>query len=299
MATVHEDTAAASVLLETKFFAPTWREGLVRRPRLTERLERGVEGRLVLISAPAGSGKTTVLGEWLATRPDRPVAWLSLDGPDSESGRFWEYAVEALQRVRPGIGARALAMLRTRQSPPIEVILTALLNDVALDTNDLVLVLDDYHVIESAPVHEAVSFLIDHMPPQLHLVIASRADPALPLARLRARGELVELRANDLGFSIEEAASFLNEAMGLDLSPEDVAALEGRTEGWIAGLQLAALSMQGRDDTQAFVSAFAGDDRYVVDYLLEEVLQRQPAHVRDFLLATSILDRLCGPLCDA
>ena len=273
------------------------------RPELVARLERGLAGRLTLVSAPAGSGKTTLLGEWLAEhagrRPEPTIAWLSLDPADSDPDRFWTYVVAALQAVRPEVGEAARAMLESGHSPAIDVILAMLLNDIASSADDLVLVLDDYHVIESAEIHDAMAFLVDRLPPQMHVVILSRADPALPLARLRARGELVELRAADLRFSATEAAAFLGDVMGLDLAPGDVEALEGRTEGWIAGLQLAALSMQGRDDVGGFVEAFAGNDRYIVDYLVEEVLQRQPPRVREFLLRTSILDRLCGPLCDA
>ena len=276
------------------------------RPELVARLERGASGRLTLVSAPAGSGKTTLLGEWLAEHPSssrtpagREIAWLSLDAADSDLDRFWTYVVAALQAVRPELGEAARAMLESGHAPAIDVVLAMLLNDIAASPEDLVLVLDDYHVIESAEVHDAMAFLVDRLPPQMHIVILSRADPALPLARLRARGELVELRAAELRFSAAEAATFLGEVMGLDLAPADVEALEGRTEGWIAGLQLAALSMQGRDDVAGFVEAFAGNDRYIVDYLVEEVLQRQPPRVREFLLRTSILERLSGALCDA
>ena len=211
---------------------------------------------------------------------------------------FWTYLVAALQTAAPGIGDDALSLLQSPQ-PPIEAVLATLLNDLDAVPNDVVLVLDDYHVIEARDVQDGMAFLLEHLPPQVHLVIASRADPALPLARLRGRGELVEIRAADLRFTPDEAAAYLNEVMGLALTAQDVAALEGRTEGWIAALQLAALSMQGRDDIAGFIAGFAGDDRYIVDYLVEEVLQRQPEQVRSFLLQTSILSRLSGPLCDA
>ncbi|MEZ4552811.1 MAG: LuxR C-terminal-related transcriptional regulator [Dehalococcoidia bacterium] len=293
------EAAPAPALLETRFFPPAWRGGLVRRPRLVQRLERGAQGRVTVISARAGAGKTTLLGEWLASKPGRTVAWLSLDRGDGDPGRFLEYVVEALRRAHPHVGGRALAMVRTRQPYPAEVVLTAVLNDAAAEATPVVLVLDDYHAVESEAVHQAMAFLIDHMPRQMHLVLASRADPPIPIARLRSRGDLTELRSADLAFSTDEAAAFLKDTMGLQVSADDIAALERRTEGWIAGLQLAALSMEGRDDHGAFVAAFAGNDRYIVDYLLEEVLHRQPAHVRDFLLKTSILDRLYGPLCDA
>ena len=289
---------ASEVLLETKLFPPRWRGGLVARPLLVDRLERGVESRLTLVSAPAGSGKTTLLGEWLARR-NAPVAWLSLDQGDGDPTRFWSYVVRALQTVDADLGRNALAVLQSSSHAPIDIALTTLLNEIASRSDDLCLVLDDYHVIESAPVHESLALFLDRMPPQLHVVIASRADPVLPLPRLRARGELTEVRAADLRFSPDEAASFLSEAMGLEVSARDVEALERRTEGWVAGLQLAALSMRGRDDIGAFVSAFAGNSRFVVDYLVEEVLQRQSSSVRDFLLQTSILARLSGPICEA
>lgn len=279
------------------------------RPRLIQRLDRAAEGKLTLVSAPAGFGKTTLLAEWVegTAAAERPAAWLSLDRGDNYLAVFWAYVVTALRAVYSEVGERALASLRASQPPPIEWLVTALINELtafgdarsAASGSSFILVLDDYHVIEAEPVHRSIGFLVDHLPPQMHVVVATRSDPPLPLARLRGRGELSELRAADLRFAPDEAATFLNEVMGLGLSAADVAALERRTEGWIAGLQLAGLSMQGRDDVPGFVQAFAGDDRYVVDYLVEEVLDRQPPHVRSFLLRTSILDRLCGPLCDA
>ncbi len=291
-------------LLETKFYVPRPRRGLVPRPRLSERLDRGAASKLMLVSASAGFGKTTLLTEWLAAGPAAPaderlVAWLSLDRADNDPASFWAYVIAALQTVASGVGERALAHLHAPQRPPIETVLTALLNDLGAIAAGIVLVLDDYHVIDARDVHDGMAFLLDHLPPGLHVVIASRADPALPLARLRARGELVEIRAAELRFTPEEAAAYLNGMMDLQLTARDVAALEIRTEGWIAALQLAALSMQGRDDVAGFIAGFAGDDRYVVDYLVEEVLQRQSDHVQTFLLQTSILGRLSGPLCDA
>ncbi len=290
----------AGPLLETKLHVPRWRRSLVARPRLNERLSRGAESALTLVSAPAGFGKTTLLAEWLtvAAAGGRSVAWLSLDQRDNDPMLFWTYLVAALNTGAPGVGAGALSLLQPPQ-PPNEAGLIALLNDLDAITNDVVLVLDDYHVIDARDVQDGMAFLLEHLPPQIHLVIASRTDPPLPLARLRGRGELVEVRAADLRFTPGEAAAYLNGVMGLALTAADVAALEGRTEGWIAALQLAALSMQGREDTAAFIDGFAGDDRYIVDFLAEEVLQRQPEHVQHFLLQTSILDRLCGPLCDA
>ncbi len=255
---------------------------------------------VTLISAPAGFGKTTLVSEWIATltRSGVRVAWLSLDEGDNDPARFLTYLVAALQTIAPQIGAATLSALQSSQPPPSDVLLTALLNDLTT-LGDVVLVLDDYHVIESQSIDEALTFFVDHLPSQLRLVIASREDPQLPLARLRVRGQLTELRAADLRFTPAEAADFLNRVMTLNLSVADIAALENRTEGWIAGLQLAALSMQGRSDTATFIQAFTGSHRFVLDYLMEEVLQRQPERVRNFLLQTAILDRLSGPLCDS
>ena len=290
----------AGPLLETKLHVPRRRRSLVARPRLSDRLGRPEIPRLLLVSAPAGFGKTTLLTEWLAAaRADGAlVAWLSLDERDDDAATFWTYVVSAVRTAVPEVGAAALALLESPQSST-DAVLSSLLNELQTVPDDVVLVLDDYHVIEAGDVHEGVAFLLNHLPPQVHLVIATRVDPPLPLARLRARGELVEVRAADLRFAPDEAAAYLGEVMGLALTADEIAALEGRTEGWIAALQLAALSMQGRDDVGSFIAGFAGDDRFVVDYLVEEVLQRQPEHVRSFLLQTSLLTRLTGPLCDA
>ena len=293
-------------ILATKLYIPPLRKNVVSRPRLIERLNEGLcrdQGfgpQLTLISAPAGFGKTTLVSEW-AAGCDRRVAWLSLEEGDSDPARFLTYLVAALQTVAPDIGEGVLGVLHAAQPQPadIEAMLTALLNEIATLPDTIVLVLDDYHVIDAKAIDDALTFLLEHLPPQLHLVITTREDPPLPLARLRARDQLTELRAADLRFTPAEAAEFLNQVMGLNLSAEDIAALEDRTEGWIAGLQLAALSMQGHQDVPGFVRAFAGDHRYIVDYLVEEVLQRQPEPVRSFLLQTAILDRLNGPLCDA
>ncbi|WP_245900242.1 LuxR C-terminal-related transcriptional regulator [Geodermatophilus normandii] len=285
-------------LLSTKLHAPRRRRGVVARARLTERLDRGDEAVLTLISAPAGFGKTTLVTEWLAVAaPGRSIAWLSLDERDNDPVVFWTYLVSALQTAVDRVGNGALAVLQEPHAAMDEVLAT-LVNELDAASGDVVLVLDDYHVIATREVHDRLAFLLERLPPNVHLVIATRADPALPLARLRARGQLVEVRAADLRFTADEAAAYLNEAMGLALPPEHVAALDARTEGWIAALQLAALSMQGRDDLAAFIAGFAGDDRYIVDYLVEEVLQRQPEVVRDFLLSTAVLSRLSGPLCD-
>ena len=289
----------ASPLVETKLYAPKLRRSLVARPRLSGRLRRGAESRLTLISAPAGFGKTTLLAEWLAGFGTEPsVAWLSLDESDRQPASYWTYVVTALQAAVPGVGASALPLPQSAQ-PPIETVLTTVLNELGTAPDDVYLVLDDYHLVDSPDIRAGMTFLLEHLPPRVHLVVSTREDPALPLARLRAGGELVEVRAADLRFTLEEVAAYLNDVVGLDLAAGDLAALEGRTEGWIAALQLAALSMQGRDDVAGFIAGFAGDDRYIVDYLVDEVLGRQPAPVRDFLMRTSILDRLSGPLCDA
>jgi LuxR family maltose regulon positive regulatory protein len=287
-------------LLTTKLHAPRRRGGLVARPRLIERLSCGEEAALTLVSAPAGFGKTTLLTDWLsaAATADRSVAWLSLDARDNDPALFWAYVVAAVQTAVPDVGGGALALLSSPQTSA-DAVVASLVNDVDAMSGDLVLVLDDYHVIESPEVHAGMAFLLEHLPAHAHVVIAGRADPSLPLARLRVGGELVELRAADLRFTAEEAAEYLTEAMGVALSAGEVAALDSRTEGWIAALQLAALSLRGRTDVTAFLTDFAGDDRYIVDYLVEEVLQRQPERIRSFLLQTSILGRLTGPLCDA
>ncbi len=303
-------------LLDTKLYVPSVRPQLVPRPRLLARLDTGLAGKLTLLSASAGFGKTTLLIQgleaWglrlvgsldlqvsslksLASR----VAWVSLDAADSDPLRFWRYVIAALDRLQPDSGASALALLQSPQPPPIETVLTPLLNALSTLPTDAVLVLDDYHLIDAPPIHSALAFLLDHLPPQLHLILTTRADPPLPLTRLRARGQLTELRAADLRFTAEETAAFLTELMGLPLSADDVEALEARTEGWIAGLQFAALAMRDRSDLAGFIRAFSGSHRFVVDYLAEEVLARQPPHLQTFLTQTAILDRMCGPLCDA
>jgi LuxR family transcriptional regulator, maltose regulon positive regulatory protein len=288
-----------SPLLASKVRVPGRRREAVLRPRLSERLDRAARSRLTLVSAPAGFGKTTLLTEWLARAPGggRAVAWVSLDDRDNDPATFWTYVVTALQGVTAA-GAGALDLLRSSQ-PPTEAALISLLNDLHELPLDVVLVLDDYHVVESREIHDGIAFLLEHLPAQLHLLLATRADPPLPLGRLRAGGELVEVRSADLRFTRAEAAAYLAGPMGLALAPDDVATLVERTEGWAAALQLAGLSLQDRDDPGAAVAEFAGDDRFIVDYLAEEVLARQPADVRDFLLQTSVLDRLTGPLCDA
>jgi LuxR family maltose regulon positive regulatory protein len=285
-------------ILATKLYIPPPQPRVVLRPRLIERLNEGPRRKLTLICAPAGFGKTTLVSEWVAGC-ERPSAWLSLDEGDNDPTRFLAYLVAALQTVAANIGEGVLGTLGSPQPPPTESTLTALLNEITTVPDDFVLVLDDYHVIDAKPVDDALTFLIEHLPPRMHLLIATREDPHLPLARLRARGQLTELRAADLRFTPTEAAEFLEGVMGLNLSAGDIAALEDRTEGWIAGLQLAALSMRGREDVPSFIESFTGSHRFVLDYLVEEVLQRQPERIRRFLLQTSILDRLSGPLCDA
>jgi len=296
--------AMTAPLLATKLHIPATRPETVARPRLIQRLNAGLYRRLTLVSAPAGFGKTTLLSQWLERR-NGAAAWLSLDEGDNDPARFLGYLVAALQTVNAGIGVGVQAALLSPQPPPLTSLLAALINEIAAAPEadaPLVLVLDDYHLVQDRQVHDAVAFLLERLPPPpagAHLIIASRTDPPLPLSRLRIRHQLTELRAADLRFTTDEAAAFLNQTMGLALSPQDVAALETRTEGWIAGLQVAALSMQGRQDTAGFIRAFTGGHRYVLDYLVEEVLQRQPAEVQTFLLQTAILDRLAAPLCNA
>ena len=290
---------AAPLLLETKLHAPWRRRGVVERPRLTDRLADAKLPLLTLVSAPAGFGKSTLLAEWLSgdAHDDRSTAWLSLDASDNDPALFWSYVIAAVRTVLPDVGQGALSLLRSAQ--PLQAVVASLLNDLAGLAGEVVIVLDDYHLVGATELHESMTFLLEHLPPQVHLVLAGRADPPLPLARLRAQGDLLEIRAADLRFTADEATAYLNESMGLHLTANDVDALEARTEGWIAALQLAALSMEGRNDTSGFIASFAGDDRFVVDYLAEEVLGRQPDEIRNFLLHTSLLDRFTGDLCEA
>ena len=285
-------------ILATKLYIPPPRPNLVLRPRLIERLNESKRCKLTLISAPAGFGKTTLVSEW-AAGCDQKVAWLSLDKEDNDLKGFLTYLVAALQTIAANIGKGVLPILQSPQPPPTESILTTLLNEITLIPDNFVLVLDDYHMIDSRLVDEALAFLLKHLPPEMHLVITTREDPQLPLPQLRARGQLAELRAVDLRFTLSEAAEFLNQMMGLNITAENIAALESRTEGWIAGLQLAAISMQGLQDTTSFIKTFTGSHYFVLDYLIEEVLQQQPERIQAFLLRTSILDRMCGSLCDA
>jgi LuxR family transcriptional regulator, maltose regulon positive regulatory protein len=285
-------------LLATKLNVPRPRAGFLARSRLVERLDRGAAVKLTLVSAPAGFGKTTALAEWVRSS-HRPVGWLSLDTGDNDPVRFWRYVAAALDEVQPGMHPRIAALLRGQHQLPLEPVLTVVINELAARPEQIALVLDDYHLIEAPAVHQSVAYLLDRLPSSLQLVLSTRSDPPLPLARLRASGQLVELREAELRFTAQEAADLLREATGLDLPAESVAALATRTEGWIAGLQLAALSLSGHSDPAGFVETFTGSHRFVLDYLTEEVLARQPAELVQFMLETSVLDRLCGPLCDA
>jgi LuxR family maltose regulon positive regulatory protein len=293
--------AMSGDLLQTKLYVPRLRPSLVSRPHLIKKLNAGLGGKLTLISASAGFGKTTLVSAWVH-KSNKPVAWLSLEESDNDLHRFLTYFIAAIQTIASDVGESPLAALQTPGGVNVEDVLTKLLNEINASTVDMILVLDDYHVIESQPIDAAILFLLDHLPPQLHLVIASRIDPSLPLSRLRVRGQMTEIRAHDLRFSLEETAVFLKQIVDFELSDQEVAALGTRTEGWVAGLQLAALSMQGfeqNSDIADFVDKFTGSDRYIQDYLTEETLQRQPPHIKDFLLQTSILRRLSAPLCNA
>ena len=293
-------TAEQDVLLATKLHVPGPQPGFVPRPRLVEALGEGLARGRVLVCAPAGSGKTALLAGW-ARGGGQPVAWLSLDAGDSDPARFWRYAVAALDRARPGLARRVGPLLGPPPPRSFEGLATALINELAAQPGDgeVVLVLDDYHLVDSGPVHESVAFVLENLPPGLRVVVSGRADPPLPLARQRGRGQLAELRAADLRFTDQEAADLLGETAGPGLPEAAVAALVARTEGWAAGLQLAGLSLQGQPDPAGFVAAFTGSHRFVLDYLTDEVLERQDEQVRGFLLETSVLDRLSGELCDA
>jgi LuxR family maltose regulon positive regulatory protein len=288
------------VILETKLTRPPVRAEHVPRSELLQLLRDGAARKLTLVAAPPGFGKTTLVAEWAAAERDRAVAWLSLDDDDNDPGRFFTYVIAALRTVEPDIGARALAASHGAPGAGlVDVVLPLFLNDVAGREQGIVLVLDDYHLITNADIHAALAYLVERLPESLRLVVATREDPALPLGKLRPRGELAELRAGELRFSDEEARTFLNDVLGLELSVEDVERLQARTEGWPAALYLAALSLGGRADASRLIDAFTGDDRHLVDYLTAEVLARQTPELRSFLLRTSILKRLCGPLCDA
>jgi len=283
-------------LLKTKLFIPPIRPNCIVRPRLIEQINSGLDKVLVLISAPAGYGKTTLVSSWLG-ETSVASAWLSLDEGDNDPIRFLQYLIAALYKIIPAI-RQDLGMLQAIQPVPPGTIMSLLINEIAENAAPFVLVLDDFHVIHAQPILDMLTFLLEHMPPHMHLVLLARTDPPLALSHLRARNQLVDIRAGQLRFTLEEIAVFLNKVMGLKLSADDIAAMEARTEGWIAGLQLAALSMQGCQDVHSFVSAFTGSHHYIMDYLVEQVLQLQPERVRSFLLQTSILDRMCGSLCN-
>src|SRR5256885_12629659 len=262
-------------ILATKLYLPRLRPNVVSRPRLIERLNEGLHRKLTLIAAPAGFGKTTLVSAWVAGC-DRQVAWLSLDEGDSDPILFLMYLIAALQTIAPNIGEGVSGVLQSPQPPPTASILTALLNEITTIPDNFVLVLDDYHVLDAKPIDQALTFLLEHLPPHMHLVIATREDPPLPLARLRAGGHLTEVRAVDLRFTPSEAAAFLNQVMGLNLEAQDIARLATCTEGWIAGLQLAAISLQGHEDAAGFIRSFTGSHHFVLDYLVDEVLHQQP-----------------------
>ena len=287
-------------LLTTKLFVPPHRSDAVSRPRLVERLDRGVEGKLTLVSAPAGFGKTTGGAEW-GSRCAGRLCWLSLDASDSELARVLRYLVAALKDAVPALEDGFAAALGSPEPPEIGSVMTRLVNAVATATppEPIILALDDYHAVDSQEVDQGIALLLEYLPPHLHLLLLTREDPPLPLAAMRARGELTEIRVGDLRFTVDEATDFLNRVVGLSLSPEEIETLEARTEGWIAGLQLAALSMRDHGDTAGFISAFSGSHHFVLDYLLEEVLKQQPSPIQRFLMRTSVLDRLCASLCAA
>ncbi len=286
-------------LLQTKLYIPHSQPNLISRPRLIKHLEDGLSRKLTLVSSPAGFGKTTLLSEWIH-KCGQPVAWITLDQGDNDPSRFLKYFITAaLQKNEAEIGEEIFSALQSSQPPKSDILLTGLLNEITEMTQPIVIVLDDYHVITEPTIQEMLTFILENQPPQMHLVISSRADPPWPLARLRVHGELAEIRTRDLRFTIDEAATFLNNVMGLKLSPQEVASLEGLTEGWIAGLQMAALSMRGRKDVSGFIESFSGSHRFILDYLVEEVLDQQSLTIQEFLLKTSILESLSGPLCDA
>ncbi len=288
-------------LLSTKFYIPPVRPGVVSRPRLIERLDAGSHAKLILISAPAGYGKTTLITQWIQqiqSNKSAQICWYTLDKDDHGTQQFFRYLASAVEAL-PGLQSTLKQLIQSPQPVPVKNLMSAFINDTAAVSTPFFLILDDYHVIESAEIDQAMDFIIENMPPPMTLIITSRSDPGFPIARRRARAELIELRVNDLRFTESEAAQFIQQTTNLVLSLNQIAALETRTEGWIAGLQMAALSIQGQDDTDGFIHAFTGSNRFVLDYLVEEVLQIQPERIRNFLLRTSILDELCGPLCDA
>jgi LuxR family maltose regulon positive regulatory protein len=287
-------------ILTTKLFIPPVPQELVRRRRLLDKIQAALNHKLTLVSAPAGFGKTTLLSEWIRdNQPPIPTSWLSLEEADNDPRRFWEYFIAALRTLQPDIGEITLELLHASQPMPVESVLTPLINDFTGIQQDSLLVLDDYHFVQSEQVHSGINFLLEHLPPRLHLVIATRADPPLPIAHLRGKGTILEIGADDLRFTAEETGTLLNSLGVPGLSSEDVGALNIRTEGWVVGLKMAILSIRDEKDISKFISRFTGTQRYIMDYLIEEVLKRQSPEIRDFLLKTSVLERLNGPLCDA
>ena len=286
-------------LLATKLNIPPVRPQIVPRPRLIEKLKEGLSYNLVLISAPAGFGKTTLVSEWIRlSQPQIQAPWVSLDEADNDPVRFWDYFIAALKMHWPATNESTSAMLHSPQPYPSESILTALINDLTTVSDDFAVVLDDYHLIKNEAIHAGMTFLLEHMPPKMHLIIATRVDPELPLSRFRGRGTMLEIGADDLRFTLDETGALLQGLLGVTLSPEDIRALLERTEGWVVGLKMAALSLRGQQDVRSFLSTFTGSQRYVMDYLMEEVLKQQSEQVQDFLLKTSVLERLSGSLCD-
>ena len=288
----------APPLIATKFHIPPARADVVQRARLGALLDSGAHQPLTLVSAPPGFGKTMLVADWVHAQNVSQIAWLALDESDDQPALFWRYFVAALQQRMPDIGETTKAMLTAPTPPASETILTALINELAEHEHSIILVIDDYHFVQSPEIHNNLNFILDHQPAHFHIMLLTREDPPLALARRRARRQIVEVRAADLRFNEDEVASFLNKTMGLMLTAEQIAALERRTEGWIVGIQMAALSMRGQD-VQDFLDSFTGDDRYIADYLIEEVLNRQPEAIRNFLLRTSILEKLSAPLCAA
>jgi LuxR family maltose regulon positive regulatory protein len=287
-----------NTLLATKLYVPPAGIELVHRPRLIDHMNAGLQGKLILVSAPAGYGKTTLVSDWIA-QAKLPVAWLSLDRSDNDLPLFFRYFIAALQELHLDIGADIQGILQADSHPPVEDLLTSLVNDLAALDTHFILVLDDYHVITEFKIHETLDFLFDHLPLGMHMVITSRADPPMPLGRLRVQRQLTELRESDLRFTQTEIVTFFNDLMGLDLTTGDIQKLERRTEGWIAGLQLAALSLQDHPNKQSQIAAFSGSNRHLIEYLADEVMSRQPKKVQAFLLNTAVLERFNASLCDA
>jgi len=292
------DASHLTQLLSTKLFVPPFRQQIISRPRLTEQLDQAADYKLTLISAPAGFGKTTLLSEWIHYH-NMLIAWFSIDKTDNDPAQFLSYTITALQKIDNNIGKSVIPLLKRPQLPQFETLITNLINDLTASLEDFFFILEDYHFVENRRIHEIVEYLLEHMPQKMHVFIVTRSDPPFPLGRFRARSQLIELRALDLRFSENEISQLFKKIFSLELTEEEISTLSARTEGWIAGLQMAALSMRGMKDITTFIKDFAGDDRHIMDYLLEEVLNRQPESIKSFLLQTSILERLSGSLCNA